>query len=684
MYNHNNLINKNLKINIFYGSFFFIICSLFTLLFLNICRLGLETPFKLNSIIVILIFNIGLSPFLINYEKYRENNDIIFIKISFAILFSFFFILCGFFFSKIYFVITTFLIILSIIKLKDIVQYISFKLLLVLFILSSLFIVNYIPWKIEYIFSPEITLFGLGGNQTMQGAALTNIIKNYRAVSLGGDGTEHFLYKYHYGTYLWWASLSIISNAKPLILIPFVQLGLFVPMIFFATYISVNSFISKNYKPELLFFCILFFIIFDAISGKLHYDSETYTLSLVVLILLLPLLRYTLNSQKHFFTIILILFIPILSSLKLSTGFLYCVLLGLIFLYNRKMKINYFYFFVSAFFGIISLKLFMPTSYTDLGLWRLYSSYNQILSYQTLICIILPSLYMLNIFFKFKYSSAIFNIKLRKSQNKIKKLFRWLINSKLSFPKLIIISTFFSVLPVFALPVGATGIYNIIHLHWVFLIFFIAKINNHGLMRNNLKKLISISFIILIPIIIFKPANIKLGIIKDLFEETSKTEINGPKQLRLIIFENLKNNGKVFNETQAQNIKNNSLNLILNETKKFYNDHSHKFAIYVPKKNIEFWELLKRNNLAYWCSSTGFVIPALSGIQLIKGVQDPKLCETYYVAGPSEYGKNSYLTNLNNLQICKYAKQKNIEYIYIFNSLYTSEKNNFINCNFIK
>lgn len=684
MHNNINLINKNLKLNIFYGSFFFIACSLFTLFFLNICRLGLETPFEINLIIVILIFNIGLSPFLVNYEKYKTNHDIIFIKISFAILFSFFFILSGFFFSKIYFFITIFLIFFSIIKLKDIVNLISFKLLLALLLLSSLFIVNYIPWKIEYLFSPEITLFGFGGNQTMQGAALTNIIKNYGAVSLGVDGTEHFLYKYHYGTYLWWASLSIISNTKPLILIPFVQLGLFVPMIFFATYISVNSFVSKNYKPELLFFCILFFIIFDTISGKLHYDSETYTFSLVVLILLLPLLNYTLNSQKHFFTIILILFIPILSSLKLSTGFLYCVFLGLIFLYNRKMKINYFYFFVSAILGIISLKLFMPTSYTNLGLWRLYSSYNQILSYQTLICIILPSLYILNIFFKFQYSSAIFHIKLRQPQNKIKKLTRWFIDTKLSFPKLIIISTVFSVLPVFVLPVGATGVYNIIHLHWVFLILFIATINNHGLIGNNLKKLISISYIILIPVIIFKPANIKLDIITALFEDTLKTEISGPKQLRSIIFENLKTNGKVFNEIQAYNIKNSSLNVILNETKNFYNDHSSKFAIYVPKKNNEFWELLKRNNFAYWCSSTGFIIPALSGIQLIKGVQDPNLCKTYYVAGPSEYEMKSYLTNLNNLEICEYAKEKNIEYIYIFNSLYTFEKNNFIDCKFIK
>ena len=54
------------------------------------------------------------------------------------------------------------------------------------------------------------------------------------------------------------------------------------------------------------------------------------------------------------------------------------------------------------------------------------------------------------------------------------------------------------------------------------------------------------------------------------------------------------------------------------------------------------------------------------------------------MAGPSEYEMKSYLTNLNNLEICKHAKEKKIEYIYIFNSLYTFEKNNFIDCKFTK
>ena len=91
------------------------------------------------------------------------------------------------------------------------------------------------------------------------------------------------------------------------------------------------------------------------------------------------------------------------------------------------------------------------------------------------------------------------------------------------------------------------------------------------------------------------------------------------------------------------------------------NIHANNFAIYIPKNNSDFWKIIKRNKLPYWCSSTTFVIPALSGIQLIKGIQDPKLCETYYVAGPSEYEKNSYIDNLNFKEICIYARKKSLD-----------------------
>ena len=87
--------------------------------------------------------------------------------------------------------------------------------------------------------------------------------------------------------------------------------------------------------------------------------------------------------------------------------------------------------------------------------------------------------------------------------------------------------------------------------------------------------------------------------------------------------------------------------------------------------------MLRRNELPYWCSSSSFIIPALIGVQLIKGVQDPSLCSTYYVAGPSEYPKSSYPDNLSRDKICLHAKRKKINYIYQIEDM-TNIKNNYL------
>ena len=678
--NTNSNITYNLKTDVFYASFFFITCSLFSLFLINLSRLGLDVPANLNILIITIILNLGLSPYLFSFD-----NNIGYIhtclKISLSILLSFLLIFLGFISPYIYYFFATVFIFISIYKIKKLIRKINFKLLLTLLIFSLFFVVNYIPWKIEYFYSPEITIFGLGGNQTMQGAALTNIFKNFKVFSLGADGTENFLYKYHYGLYAWWASISSISKTNSLFVIPFTQQAVLMPMIFFSTYISSLSFLKNSSRINLLFLTIFFFVLFDIFSGKLHYDSETYTSSLIFLILTLPLIKYVLENKKNdiFISVLLIILIPIISSLKLTTGYLFCILIGTTFFYKRNYFINYIFIFLVFSFGMISVNLFMPSGYTEQSLWRVYSSLGQLFIYENFFCIILPLLYLLNLFFKIKFKPII-SFKKRLNKNFIKKIIRWLFNKQLSFQKISIIAFVGSILPIFIIPVGATAVYNIIHSHWLFLILTLSFLINDKVLNISISKLFLTSLVLISFVLFLKPVNIKHNILQSFFEKTLDKDISGPGELKNILISNIKNEKKFFNDLQLKNINQNSLSKILNQARNYEKIYNNDFAIYIPKKNLLFWEIMKNNDLPYWCSSTTFLIPALTGIQMVKGIQDPSLCKTYFVAGPSEYPKSSYLDNLSNFKLCNHAKTKKINNIFRINDILNTDNNEMVEC----
>ena len=674
----------NLKRDVFYASLFFIFCSLFSLTLVNLSRLGLDVPSSLNVLIITIIIKIGLSPFWFSFDKKDIQNNFIYIKFSFSILLSFLLIFLGFLSPYVYYFFALVLILFSIYKLKNLIGEIDFKLLIVLFIFSSFLVANYIPLKIEYFYSPEITLYGLGGNQTMQGAAITNIFKNYNAISLGADGTENFLYKYHYGLYIWWSSISLISNTNSLFVIPFTQQAILIPMIFFATYISSLAFLKNSLRISLLILTIFSFILFDIFSGKLYYDSETYTSSLIFLILLIPIIKYLIENNKNdknnlLISLILIFFIPLISSLKLTTGYLFCILIASTFFYKRNYKINYFFIILTVLFGVLSLTLFMPSSYTGLAFWRLYSSYGQLFLYQNFFSIVLPSIFLLNLFYRINFMSS-YVLKRRQKKNFYKKIFRWLFNKQATYQKIALIAYFGSILPIFIIPVGSTAVYNIVHLHWIFLVLALSFLVNNSVFNLSKKKLFISSFILVFFVILMKPSSIHLNTLESFFEKTLNIEINGAGKLKNIIFSNIKKEKKIFSDLQLENINQNSLNKILNKAISYNRIYKKDFAIYIPKRNSGFWEIIRRNNLPYWCSSTTFLIPALTGLQMLKGVQDPSLCETYYVAGPSEYSKNTYLDNLDINKICIHAKKKKINYIYQINDIANIKSIELIDC----
>jgi hypothetical protein len=108
----------------------------------------------------------------------------------------------------------------------------------------------------------------------------------------------------------------------------------------------------------------------------------------------------------------------------------------------------------------------------------MYFSYSQVLSAKNLFSLLIPTLFIIGFFYKIKYSSLYSNnfFFVKKRFLKLKLVYRWLINKKISWRKMIFITYFFSIIPFFFVPVGSVGIYNLIHLHWLFLPLFVIFI----------------------------------------------------------------------------------------------------------------------------------------------------------------------------------------------------------------
>jgi hypothetical protein len=679
----NNQFSKNLKEIILYGSLFFLFSCFFSLLIINISRLGLYIPVKLNFSIFFLVLSVAVSPFLLMYKERNLEKNKIFFKISSIILFYFLLPLVSFISVNLYLVIVSLSIILAFYRLKNDIFIISAKPLLLIVSFSFLFSISFVPHQIEFLFAPEATIYGYGGNQTMQSAAITNIIKEYNFISLGADGLENFKYKYHWGLYYWLAALGKISSSDGLFLIIFFRIAILSPAIFFSYYIFNISFL-KDYSKSFNFFLanIFCFTIFDILGNGLHYDSETYGMSLVVFMLILPLYKFIIENNDeikkinitYFLLIISILF---LSCLKLTTGYLASGILFFIFFYKIKNKILLFITTILiVLIGIISLKLFLPSSYTGNSFKLMYFSYSQVLSTKNLFFLLIPTLFVIGFFYKIKcknlYSNNILLIK--KRILKFKLVYRWLINKNISWRKMIFVIYFFSILPFFFIPVGSVGIYNLIHLHWLFLpLFIIFIIKNENLFFKKFTFIIVI-FSILSLNIIFKPAFFEKKLFNNFFIESSYNFENPLK----IIKKNLENEQKIFSSKHLNEINNYPFKLILQKSVDYRQLYGKNFAVYVPEKNVDFWNILKGKS-AYWCTSATLVIPAYAGVQLLKGIQDPKNCDIY-IAGPSEYNSDSFIGNFSNNKICKYAQTKEINYIYRINNIKKDEDNFLVDC----
>ena len=465
-----------------------------------------------------------------------------------------------------------------------------------------------------------------------------------------------------------------------------VQYIIFVPsFIFFVNYVAATA---SNFKESFLYYISFsfFLLILSEIIFTYHYsyfDSVTLPLSLICILSSVPTLlifSYLKNNIfKFYLSIFLILFSILIFSNKVSSGFLYLLMISWIFFRNYKLSKELFFLAIFTFLIFyLNYFLFSPKTNDYLGYDGKLFDYFFILKVYMQISVFSPYLFVATYL-------MLINFSLKKNKQ------------KLYFEEALLVITLASL---FFILLGIPRDSGVSFFTYVPLIISIpmivskiSLIDFKKLLIDKNKKIKNIKMIVAmfaVSVFLFisidRAINIapQREIIKKIVHMNNKLSNNKILNNNITeadyIRDNLKKNYTIFNKDFQEKITLNFFSQIRYLAKKIeVNPH---IGFFVPPDNKLIWNFSDKNTLRYTaCSSTLHIIPSLIGYATILG------------AHPLEYGcpkeayTNNYLPynnsrNLDKNKLCERAKKINFKTIYILKEENNDLKTNVVHCDY--
>ena len=674
------------------NSIFCFFIALVNALIFSYLRLNLETPPYLTLKLLIIIFSVLFLPnfFLrIIKEKYKNTAG------SFYLIFSFFvlsivifsllfkntnsFIIIYYFFSLLclYALIRSFL---EHNKKFNFTYFIYF--LFILFLISIYYFTTITNSNITSVFSPEEALLGILNHDTNFHAAISHNIQNFREISLGLDG--YFKINYHYFYHLFVAALGSILNSEPLWTMSAIQYIIFVPLFIF--FVNFSAAFLGNFRESFIYYTTLSFILLVASENIFTYkfsyfDSVTLPLSLIAVVATLPVIQLFNNlnnsNYKIFVSIFLIFFSIFIFSNKVSSGLLYMLFIGWIFLRNYQLSKEL------VLLGLVALAVLifnilnfspMPNDYLgydgNLFNWFfIFKVYGQFTFFSPFLFVIS---YLILVKFKFKLKNSKF---FYLSEGLILVSIASFIFVILGIPQDSGVGFFIYVPLIISIILLTSNL---------FLKDFISMNSINKTQTNNLNKsvcflMMAIIFLIVIDKAIYiKPQK---NIIKKIVNENN--ELSKQKLLKDTIISNYVKNSIVKNKTLFdKNFKFYLSNTYYNQIRKLSKDIENKNMVgfFIPPNNEIIWNLRRKNLSKYTrCNNTLHIIPALIGYPTIFGAH-PLEYDCPKEAYTNNYLKDNNSKIIKNNELCFRAKKLNIKTVYILNNEDLNLTYKIINC----
>ena len=669
---------------IFQNSIFCFFIALTNALLFSYIRLNLETPPYLALKLLIIIFSILFLPnfFLRIFKKKNEK-----ITKSFYLIFSLFvlsivictllfknsnsFMIVYYFFGLIclYELIYSFMKLKKKINLKHIIYY-----FFILFLISAFYFTS--------VFSPEEALLGILNRDTNFHAAISHNIQNFREISLGLDG--FFKINYHYFYHLLVAALGLTLTAEPLWIMSAIQYILFIPLLIFS--INYSAAFLGGFKENFLFYTTLSFALLTLSENIFTYrfsyfDSVTLPLSLVGIIATLPVINLfnnsNFNKQKILIGFFLILFSIFIFSNKVSSGLLYLLFIGWIFLRNYKISKEL------IFFGIIAFAVFifnflnfspMPDDYLGydgniFNLFFIFKVYGQFTFFSPYFFIIA---YLILIKFKFKLNNS--------------KDF-YIVES------LLIISLASLLFVLLGIPQDSgVGFFTYVPLiicitllaSKLFLKDFLYIYSKNNGQTMSLNKSICFFLVAMFALIVIDKA-IYLKPQKNILKKIVNTNDKFSKNILLedlrasdYIKKNVLEKKTIFDKNFKNYLDNSYYNQI-RKLSKSINKNSN-VGFFVPPTNEVIWNLNDKNILKYTrCNETLHIVPSLTGYPTILGAH-PLIYNCPKESYTNNYLKHNNSKIISNKKLCIRARKLDLSIIYILDNENLNLKYNIVHC----
>ncbi len=193
------------------------------------------------------------------------------------------------------------------------------------------------------LFGPEFAQLGWFTSSAYYHASIAHLIQHFGIVTAGLDGLG-IPERYHFGSHFWFAALGRLSNQSPLLSYPLGFMVIALPMLMFGVFAFVASRVRAGRAT--LAYCVatLLWVTMDRFTFATYYQSESYGISLVVLVLSLPLLRHLFVGRRDtqylavaFWVFAILLLIP-MTLTKVSTGLLWATLLAAVAVYRWRFS----------------------------------------------------------------------------------------------------------------------------------------------------------------------------------------------------------------------------------------------------------------------------------------------------------------------------------------------------------
>ena len=675
------------------NAFFCFVLGILNALVFFYLRLNLETPLILIFNLLLILFISFFFPYFLLRKFFSKKKTIFNCLYPFLSIFLILLIVASLYFGNKIIIIYYFAALYCIyfltleffnIKKIYVIKYLPLYLLLLIFILFYYF-VTISNSNLTGVFSPEQALLGLLNHDTKFHSAISYNIQNLGQISLGLDGYAPITYHYFYHFFI--AAIGSVSNSQPLWTMSAVQYIIFVPsFIFFVNYVAATA---SNFKESFLYYISFsfFLLILSEIIFTYHYsyfDSVTLPLSLICILSSVPTLlifSYLKNNIfKFYLSIFLILFSILIFSNKVSSGFLYLLMISWIFFRNYRFTIT---IFILAFFTIVIFYLNYLLFTPKINDYATYSGkifdFLYILKVYGQISVFSPYLFiatyllLINFYFKLKSRPEMYF-----AESLLIIAVASLIFLLLGVPQDSSVAFFTYVPLIISVPMIVSKIS---------LIDFKKLLIDKNKKIKNIKMIVAMFAVsVFLFISIDRAINIapQREIIKKIVHMNNKLSNNKILNNNITeadyIRDNLKKNYTIFNKDFQEKITLNFFSQIRYLSNKIeVNPH---IGFFVPPDNKLIWNFSDKNTLRYTaCSNALHIIPSLIGYATILGAHPLEYrC-------PKEAYTNNYLPynnsrNLDKNKLCERAKKINFKTIYILKEENNDLKTNVVRCDY--